>query len=88
MLSIRFFTIAAASAAASLLTGCVVAPVGGYYAGSGYYGGQGYYQTESVYVAPPPVVVAPTIGFFGVYGRGGYGRGYGGGYYGRPGWRR
>ncbi|GKT16956.1 hypothetical protein AVHY2522_13535 [Acidovorax sp. SUPP2522] len=37
-----------------------------------------------MYLAPPPVVVAPTIGFFGVYGRGGYGRGY----YGRPGWRR
>ncbi|WCM86994.1 hypothetical protein [Acidovorax sp. NCPPB 3576] len=84
-MSIRLITLATAAVATSLLTGCVVAPVGpGYYGGAGYYGGPGYYQTESVYVAPPPVVVAPTIGFFGVYGRGGYGRGY----YGRPGWRR
>jgi hypothetical protein len=49
---------------ATVLSGCVVAPLG--------YDAYGGYPSAQVYVAPPPVVVAP-----GFYGRGGYGhRGY------------
>jgi hypothetical protein len=57
------FRIAALATAASsvlLLSGCIVAPPG---YGPGY-GGGGYY-------APAPVVVAPSIGFWGHYGGGG-----------------
>ncbi|WPB54932.1 hypothetical protein [Xylophilus sp. GOD-11R] len=71
------FRIAAAvtvGASALLLSGCVVAPA---YPGYGYgygggYGG-GYYEAA-------PVVVSPSVGFFGSWGGGG-GR-YGGGRYG------
>ena len=50
---------------ATVLSGCVVAPVG--------YDTYGGYPSAQVYVAPPPVVVSP--GYYGY--RGGYGhRGY------------
>ncbi|WP_229722589.1 hypothetical protein [Xylophilus rhododendri] len=42
------------------MSGCVVAPP---YAGYGY-GGGGYY-------APAPVVVSPSVGFYGRWGGGG-----------------
>lgn len=58
---------------ATLLSGCVVAPVG-----------YENYPAGQVYVQPPPVIVAP-----GYYGRGYYGRGYYGhpGYRGHGYWR-
>ena len=63
---------------ATLLSGCVVAPLG--------YETYGAYPQGQVYVAPPPVVVSP--GFYGYRGHHGYG-GYGGyrGYRGNGYWR-
>ena len=56
---------------ATLLSGCVVAPLG--------YDNYGGYPQGQVYVAPPPVVVSP--GFYGYRGHPGY-RGYrGNGYW-------
>ncbi|WP_198971986.1 hypothetical protein [Xylophilus sp. ASV27] len=52
---LRLIGIALAATSAALLSGCVVAPV------SPYYGA--YYQ-------PAPVVVSPSIGFYGSYGYG------------------
>ena len=64
--------------AATLLSGCVVAPLG--------YEAYGPDPSGQVYVAPPPVVVTP--GFYGYRGHPGY-RGYGGygGYRGHGNWR-
>ena len=59
----------------TLLSGCVVAPLG--------YESYGAYPSGQVYVAPPPVVVSP--GFYGYRGHPGY-RGYGG-YRGHGNWR-
>lgn len=57
---IRIAAVAAAATSVLLLSGCVVAP-----AYPGYYGGgQGYY-------APAPVVVSPSVGFYGGWGGGG-----------------
>ena len=50
---------------ATLLSGCVVAPLG--------YDNYGGYPQGQVYVAPPPVVVSP--GYYGYRGHPGY-RGY------------
>ena len=64
---------------ATLLSGCVVAPLG--------YDNYGAYPQGQVYVAPPPpVVVSP--GFYGYRNHPGY-RGYGGhrGYRGNGYWR-
>ena len=63
---------------ATLLSGCVVAPLG--------YETYGAYPSAQVYVAPPPVVVSP--GFYGYRGHPGY-REYGGhrGYRGQGYWR-
>ena len=63
---------------ATLLSGCVVAPLG--------YETYGGYPSAQVYVAPPPVVVSP--GFYGYRGHPGY-RGNGGhrGYRGHGYWR-
>ena len=66
------FRLAVAAVAGTVvltLTGCVVAPAypaygGGY--GAGYGGG---------YYAPAPVVVSPSVGFYGRWGGGGGGRG-------------
>ena len=60
---------------ATLLSGCVVAPLG--------YETYGAYPQGQVYVAPPPVVVTP--GFYGYRGYPGY-RGHGG-YRGNGYWR-
>ena len=60
---------------ATLLSGCVVAPLG--------YETYGAYPQGQVYVAPPPVVVSP--GFYGYRGYPGY-RGHGG-YRGNGYWR-
>jgi len=51
---LRLVGIAVALTSAALLSGCVVAPVAPYGA---------YYQ-------PAPVVVSPSIGFYGSYGYG------------------
>ncbi|QHI96686.1 hypothetical protein GT347_00970 [Xylophilus rhododendri] len=57
---LRTVLVVAAGAAVLTLSGCVVAPP---YAGYGY-GGGGYY-------APAPVVVSPSVGFYGRWGGGG-----------------
>ncbi|MES2184241.1 MAG: hypothetical protein V4505_06835 [Pseudomonadota bacterium] len=57
---IRIAAVAVAGIGALLLSGCVVAP-----APYGYGYGGGYYQS--------PVVVSPSIGIYGGYGRGYYG---------------
>lgn len=57
----RLAAAATAGATVLLLSGCVVAPAYPGYGGG--YGG-GYY-------APAPVVVSPSIGFYGRYGGGG-----------------
>ncbi len=74
----RIATLAALGGLATLLSGCVVAPLG--------YETYGAYPSAQVYVAPPPVVVSP--GFYGYRGHPGYG-GYGGyrGYRGNGYWR-
>lgn len=61
-----FFRLAVAATAGTavlLLSGCVVAPAYPAY-GAGYGGGGGYY-------APAPVVVSPSVGFYGRWGGGG-----------------
>ena len=52
---------------ATLLSGCVVAPIG--------HRPYGAYPAASVYVEPAPVVVVPGPGYGGYYGYRGY-RGY------------
>ena len=75
----RLTGVLAVSAAAVLLSGCVVAPIGA----RGYYGHPG----ASVYVEPAPIVVAP-VPYRGYYGGGYHGRGYRGhGYRGHGYWR-
>jgi hypothetical protein len=64
----RLSGLLAVAGLATLLSGCVVAPIGAR--------PYGVYGPPAVYVEPAPVVVAP--GYYG-YGR----RGYGPGYYGR-----
>lgn len=57
----RLVLAATAGATVLMLSGCVVAPAYPGY-GAGYGGG---------YYAPAPVVVSPSIGFYGRYGGGG-----------------
>ena len=69
----RIAALLAVGGLATLLSGCVVAPLG--------YETYGAYPSGQVYVAPPPVVVVP--GFYGYRGNQGYRghrgyRGYGG----------
>ncbi len=74
----RIAAVLAFGGLATLLSGCVVAPLG--------YDTYGAYPSAQVYVAPPPVVVAP--GFYGHRGDLGY-RGHRGyrGYRGNGYWR-
>jgi len=60
---LRIGALAVAGASVLLLSGCVVAPAYPGY-GYGYGGGGGYY-------APAPVVVQPSLGFYGRWGGGG-----------------
>ena len=71
----RIAAVLAFGGLATLLSGCVVAPLG--------YETYGAYPQGQVYVAPPPVVVSP--GFYGYRGYPGY-RGHGG-YRGNGYWR-
>ena len=68
---------------ATLLSGCVVAPLG--------YDNYGAYPQGQVYVAPPPPPVVVSPGFYGYRGHPGYrgNGGYGGhrGYRGNGYWR-
>jgi hypothetical protein len=70
----RLTGLLAVAGLATLMSGCVVAPIGARAYGS--------YGPPAVYVEPAPVVVTPAPGYYG-YGRRGYGPGYGPGYYGR-----
>jgi hypothetical protein len=67
----RLSGLLAVAGLATLLSGCVVAPIGAR--------PYGVYGPRPVYVEPAPVVVVPAPGYYG-YGRRGYGPGYGPGY--------
>ncbi|MES2189068.1 MAG: hypothetical protein V4454_03035 [Pseudomonadota bacterium] len=65
MKNIRLFGAVAAAGLATLLSGCVVAPVGRPVA---------IYPAQPVYATPAPVVVVPAPGYYGYYGYRGHGR--------------
>jgi len=60
----RLAAFVGAGVSVALLSGCVVAPAGPAY-------GYGYGYSAPQYYAPAPVIVQPSVGFYGRWGGGG-----------------